>query len=513
MENLITAMLDARVRIHAKSKTRVMVDNRILDGLAFFNYASEQWEFFATYVKNSDLWRYGDKDKAAWVQSLWESYFAEMRSRTSVASDAFNGSNFNTSDFELVTNFHTGKEVVYNVKQRKISDLHPDAFIKSMGKTQRTIVKEHGIRIATFSFNPYNDFTSRIATIEGQEVVEFNCFHAPKWRCDGNGNLDLGLEKKYADNNKPPKLFLDFIQHLIPDVAHRISVCTWIYNAIFDRNETYLCLNGKKGAGKNLLVDLIGKLVGEDYYAKAPIAFLDAGFNSVLDQTRLLLLDEIKVETQVHHNRLKNYINKMQNIEKKGIDADKSVETFVSYVINNNEISDMLLYWDDRRFSVPDITEKRLEDFWTQEQIDQFVAAMDDIEFQRQVGFWIKFHGRAEKLHNFHVIRGARYWKIVHNSLPEWQKVIVEAITAGTYETISVRELKDLYRRRADVSRFPFKAQRIKDFLGSYRLQGRETLGEIHGIGEDAEIIPSEKFRAKSAHSIAQSSTEEECPL
>lgn len=509
MESLITAMLDAKVRIHHKSKTRVMVDNRVLDGLGFFNYFLETQPYFSEHVKNSDLWRFSDKDKAAWCQSLWESYFAELRSRTNTKSDAFNGSNFNTTDFELVVNFHTGTEVVYNVKQRKISDLHPEAFLKSMGKTQRTIVKEHGVRIATFSFNPYNDFTSRVTAIEGQEVTEFNCFHAPGWRCDDKGNLDLGLEEKYKDIKEPPKMFKEFMHHLIPTVEHRFAVYTWIYNAIFDRNETYLCLNGKKGAGKNLLVDLMGKLVGDKYYAKAPVAFLDAGFNSVLDENRLLLLDEIKVETPLHHNRLKNYINKMQNVEKKGIDADKSIETFVSYVINNNEISDMLLYWDDRRFSMPDITNVRLEDVWPQEKIDAFVAAMDDVEFQRQVGFWIKCHGRTEKLHNFHVIRGERYWKIVHNSLPEWQKVIVEAITTRQYETISVRELKDLYRRRADVTRFPFKAQRIKDFLGSYRLLGRDNLGEIHGSGEEAEIIPSEKFRAKSSVQTPM----EECPL
>lgn len=493
MEELIKQFYD-KAKITSKSKTKVIIDGRITDSGEFFAYCLDKYKFFEEYVMSQSLWKLSDKEKAEWARKFWNDYFAFDRAENVYTSDAFEGSNLNTTDFEIVIDYHTGKEVVFNNKMRNISKMHPKAYMAALSTHEKKLIKDQGMKMATFSFNPYNDFERRIILQEGQKVVEFNCYTPPAWRCNDEGRLDLEIEKRYT-KPFPPKIFEEFMEHLVPKADHRRFVIHWMHQAIFSRNETYLVLNGKKGAGKNLLCNLLGKLAGEDYYRDANQRFFEAGFNSVLDRARLILLDELKVENAKMQDRLKKYINKGQNIERKGIDADKTIETFNSYIINNNEISDMFLVWDDRRFSVPDLNGTRLLDVWSQEKVDQFVEMFEnDIEFQRQLGFWLKQYGKKEDIGKFQWVSGERYWRIVHNSLPEWQKVIVDEILTCSKAEYSVADLKQTYKRRVDAQKFPFKTQKIADFLDSYRHRGRHKLGVLEGVGETAVVIPSETY-------------------
>lgn len=490
MEKLIGIYFDSGVRIHFKSKTKVTLENRVYEPLAFYEFSLKTYPFFKEFVLEKEVWQWNDKDKSQWILKFWEGYFAEMRLRMANASDVFDGSSVNTSDFELVSDFHSGEKIVYNSKQRFISKMHPNTFLSAMGKSQRQILTECGVRVATFNFNPYNDFERRVVTLEGQEVVEFNCFHAPMWRCDEKGKLDLSLEKTY-ENQDAPMEFVEFMRHLVPKEEQRHYVYHWMSQAIFNRNETYLCLNGKKGAGKNFFVELMSHLVGRDYFKDMNQRVFDEGFNAVLDKARLIQLDEIKVETDHHANRLKKYINRDQNIEFKGIDANKLSETFNSFIINNNDITDMRLKWDDRRFSVPDLTVRRLEDIWPKERIDKLYANLTDLDFQRQVGFYVKKAGASyPNASAFSVLKGERFWRIVYNSLSEWERVILDVAIARQHDSIELSDIKTIYRRRVDGAgkMFPLRIQKIRDFLEEYKHNGQDLIGTITGHGEEATV-------------------------
>lgn len=493
MKDLVQNFYD-KAKIFSKSKTRVTLDGRILDSGEFFTHCLGKYKWFEEHISSSGIWKLSDKEKADWVRKLWSEYFSFDRSENVYTSDVFDGSNIDTTNFELVVDFHKGTETVFNNKSRSISKMHPKAYMTALSTHERKLIKDQGMKMATFSFNPYNTFDRRVIDLEGQRVVEFNCFTPPAWRCNSEGKLDLSLENLY-DSKTLPKIFEEFMEHLFPDRVQRKYVYNWMYRAIFSRNETYLVLNGKKGSGKNRFCDFLGALVGGDYYRDANQRFFTEGFNSLLDKARLILLDELKVEDAKMQDRLKKYINKGQNIEKKNIDADKTIETFNSYLINNNLISDMYLVWDDRRFAVPDVTGTRLLDVWTEEKIDEFSALFEDVEFLRKVGFWIKHHGRDDSIGKFQWLSGSTFWKIVHNSLTEWQKVIVDALTSGEKEEYTVADLKQIYKRRVDAQKFPFKIQKIADFVDSYRHKGVHKLGEIEGIGENATIVPSDVYK------------------
>lgn len=493
MEELIKCFYD-KAKIFSKSKTKVVIDGHITDGGEFYAYCLSKYKWFEEHVMKEGLWKLNDKEKAEWSKKFWGEYFSFERKQNKTSSDVFEGANLKLTDMELVVDYHTGKEVVFNNNTRQISKMHPKAYLAALPGYKKSEIKEGGMRMAIFSFNPYNDFERRIIDQEGRKVVEFNCYIPPKWRCNDEGRLDLDLERRYSAS-EPPQLFREFMEHLVPKKAHRKFIYHWMHQALFSRNETYLVLNGKKGAGKNLLCNLLGVLAGTEYYRDANQRFFDEGFNSVLDKARLILLDELKVDDSKKQDRLKKYINKGQNLEYKGQDANKTVETFNSYIINNNEISDMFLVWDDRRFSVPDLTPVRLLDVWGQEKVDAFVQLFEeDIEFQRQVGFWIKHHGKSDDYGKFSWLAGDRFWRIVHNSLPEWQKVIVDAILSKEKEEYTVADLKQTYKRRVDAQKFPFKIQKIADFLDSYRHHGQHKLGVLEGVGENAVVIPSEQY-------------------
>jgi hypothetical protein len=501
VDELIQKFFDAGIRINSRSKTKVTIDNRVFDPLDFYEMFLKEVPFFKEHVLANDIWQWKDKDKAQWVINLWACYFQEMRKRQASSSDAFEGSSINLGDFELVTNFHTGDKIVYNSKIRVISKMHPNALLSSMGKTQRQIMTESGVRLATFSFDPYNDFERRVIKLEGQEVVEFNCFHAPAWRCqDGSTIVDIGLEEKYKEV-PAPKEFIEFMTHLFPIKDQRDYVYRWMYNSIFSRNEVYLCLNGKKGSGKNAFVQLLSHLVGRDYFKDINRRVFDEGFNAVLDKARLIQFDEIKADNDHKVDILKKYINRDQNIEKKGVDADALTETFNSFIINNNDITDLKLEWDDRRFSVPDIATKRLKDIWSQDKIDDFHNMFTDIEFQRRVGFFIRRQVGASKVDVFAYLTGKRFWEIVYNSLPEWQRVIVDHAVDKTSLTLNLTELRLNYKRTHEGSKimFPIRNQKVKDFMEDYRHLGTHQIGEVRGYSDDVEIAFFEGFRPEAA--------------
>lgn len=493
MEELIKQFYD-KAKIFNKSKTRVVIDGHITEGGEFFAYCLTKYKWFEEFVMEKGLWKLSDKEKVEWSRKLWAEYFAHERKLKPKSSDVFDGSTLKMSDMELVMDYHTGKEVVFNKRLRQISKMHPKSYLAALPGWKKTEIKDEGMKMAIFSFNPYNDFERRVIDHEGSKVVEFNCYTAPKWRCNDEGRLDFELEAKYS-SSEPPAIFAEFMEHLIPKSSHRKYVLHWMHQSLFSRNETYLVLNGKKGAGKNILCNLLGVLAGTEYYRDANQRFFSEGFNSVLDKARIILLDEVKVENSEKQDRLKKYINKGQNLEYKGQDANKTVETYNSYVINNNEISDMYLVWDDRRFSVPDLTPVRLLDVWTQEKVDAFVKAFEeDLEFQRELGFWIKHYGKSEDIGKFQWLAGDRFWRIVHNSLPEWQKVIVDVILSREKSEYSVADLKQTYKRRVDAQKFPFKTQKIADFLDSYRHHGKHKLGMLEGVGENAIVIPEKDY-------------------
>lgn len=403
----------------------------------------------------------------------------------------------------------TGAKVMVDKQIGKCSKLHYDVWFRIIPPEEKKIVLE-STRVGVIAFDPYQEKPFQTTTFERQEVIRLNLYEPPKWMQDDRGILKH-LSEEEKDDLECPQEIMEFMSHLFPDKECRDFVFNWMHYSLTRRCETYLTLNGKKGVGKGIFCNqLMQALVGEDNYLIAPESILDSIFNSALENTRMLVLDEVRVDNDKQLNRLKKYANNKQNIEKKGFDANNVTETFSSNIISNNDIMDMRLTWDERRFSIPELSDIPLLEIWEQEKIDGFIKRFsEDEEFVRQFGYWIFYKAKSSKYHEFSAWKSSRFNTIVYHSLSEWKKVIVDLILADKHgDGVAISDCKKEYKNRVDNGKFPVKPRRIKDFLEDYRHEGKYQLGELvfNTDEKEHEIVNLivEK-REKNEQSVSQS--------
>ena len=328
---------------------------------------------------------------------------------------------------------------------------------------------------AIIDFNPYRpEQIYRGESKYGQECTHINTFKKPEWQFARE--LTKAEKEQYC---RLPNIIDRFFTHLFPSVVCRNYVYDWLHFALTKRCETYLVLNGAKGIGKGIFTDHICKaLIGKENHKIAPQSGLTSEFNALLENCRMIIFDEFKIDDEEKINKLKRYINKDQMIEHKGVDVGKTVETYNSFVISSNSLADMRIAWDDRRFSVADITTKKLDESWKKEDIDELIELIneEDSEIMKQFGYWLLY--RIPEGNEFSVFKGEHFYKLCYSSLPEWSKLMIDEITSGVYDELDDVTLKMAYKDRNPLGRFP-TVHKVEDFLRNYKHEGKYYLGEV----------------------------------
>ena len=375
-----------------------------------------------------------------------------------------------------VIDVQTGSKVLMNPKNNTLSSISYDVWEQCIPPEVRNEML--GTRInAVLRYDPYNLSPHELEDFEGVgRVLKINKYVPPSWRLD---------EDPYdpAKVVCPPEI-LRFLRHLIPDRNCRRFVLSWLHYALVRKSETYLVMNAAKGVGKGIFSLLLKALVGREHYTEAHRGFLDTQFNSLLANRRMVVLDEIAVNTAEKVNKLKSYINRYQNIEGKFKNAEDAIEIFTSFMISNNSVSDMHIESDDRRFSVVDITEKPLRDLMSALEIRELTDAIEnDLELQKQFGRWILHKCRSDEYDAYYVWKGPKYHELVYQSLTEWQRYIIELLQDNPQETYSHRDLTRGFSREAGYTNLKMASRaKIADFLKNYRehdeLVGMVTKGE-----------------------------------
>ena len=383
-----------------------------------------------------------------------------------------------------VLDLKTDDVILFNKKTRNISEMSYKAWERKLTKEERAIVT-HTMRDALLTYDPYNLDTFVPFTWEGMEVLKVNTYVPPPWRTHTEPS-DVEM----------PDIIWDLLEHLFPTDEHLNFVLNWMYLALIRRNETYLVLNGAKGIGKGVFCQVLAALVGKEHSTEAPLSLLTTHFNSSLDRTRLIIFDEQRVG-KTEHNKLKRYINKYQNIEKKGVDADRATEIYNSYVISNNDITDMYIETDDRRFSVPDMIHVNLEDVMPKESIDWLVRELEDedSDLVREMGYYIYKYGKSVNLYEFSVLKGVRFWQLAYNSLKEWQKFLVDKIMQREETEYRIKSLgREFSKESQQFTRFPRNYLKVDDFLKNYRHLGSIELGTVEKSEGEWCVIPADRY-------------------
>lgn len=364
------------------------------------------------------------------------------------------------------------KIIFFDKKSKQITNLSYDTYAQ-------TVDKEYKIRPmpAKIEFNPYRPEQIYMGEYLGQECTHINTYRKPEWQIAKKLSTD---EAKKISKLSP--IIDSFFSHLFPSENCKQFVYDWLHFALASRCETYLVMNGAKGVGKNVLSNIVcSSLVGKNNHKIAHKGALEQ-FNVILSECRMIVFDEFKIVDDEAINALKRYANADQMIERKGIDVGQTEKTYNSYIICNNAVTDMRIEWDDRRFSVVDITDKKLEDVWSKEKIDILFDIIQDptCDEMREFGYWLLYREPKIMTSPFSVYKGDHFYKLCYTSFPEWAKMIIDEITSKTTKNYyDEGELKMMFKDRTNgVHRFPHMTK-VEDFLKNYKHNGENYLGHI----------------------------------
>lgn len=372
--------------------------------------------------------------------------------------------------------------VMFDANLGTVTDLDFATF-----KANRDTARIEPIK-ARIEFNPYSPRQiDHRKDHYGRPCNFLNTYKKPAWQ------FDRELKMSEVAAFKPPQIFTDFMLHLFPDKECRTFVLDWLHFALTDRCETYLVLNGAKGIGKNLFSENLCKpLMGAHNHKIAQPSALESNFNALLKDSRMIVFDEFRVDSPEKINKLKRYVNEEQMIERKGVDVGETTRTYNSFIISNNDMADMKIAWDDRRFSVADLTKAKLADAWNQEKITELLNCFKDDEQMRSIGYFLMY--RKPTYTKFCAFKKRHFYDLCYSSFAEWQKCIIDLAVSKSYREITHADLKKEYRKRTEVTRLPTFAK-IKDFVDNYRHDGIHSIGEaFKQAGDIWVIVMSEKF-------------------
>jgi len=441
-------------------------------------------KFFKDVIPNKKLLDYGveaeelilNRDKV--IDDLLNSMRGQLHREIQAPITELPESGLNFSEFILLTSIKDAQQMLFNTFSETVSPVSAEALMLPMDKEDKAFFMDN-MRYCEFIYNPLSPRKYQMSKLHGRDFMEFNSHVPADWR----------VLPEIVDA-VCPEIIAKMLNYLFLDGPSLDYTLDWIYTCIESRNEVYLVLNGSKGVGKGLLTSLVKSLLGSTNALDAPLSSFTSQFMAALDNNRLVVFDEFTVGKK-EHTRLKRLANKFQTIEKKGIDADKAILTHNSFIISNNDTSDMYLEGDDRRFSVPNLNTKRMTDIWTKEEMDEIIKAVEEPNTIYKFGQWILQRGlkTAKDFNSFsrEEFRSNHFHLLVYTSLAEWQRFMVDHILDSEEAEIELAEIRKAFTREFKELKFPRKFSKISDFLTNYRHEGVMEIGEL--VREDHEAM------------------------
>ena len=269
------------------------------------------------------------------ASGIFESILSEMLREYRTLNSPEISQPIKPKEYQGLVCHQTGEIYLIDPTTEAVAEVSYQAYVQFLSLEDKGFFRE-SLALGKVVYDPYDVIPLSEVMIDDQMALRLNLYTPPLWRT-----------REFMPSCPEP--IKKLLRHLFPVEDHRTYVLDWMYRTILSRNECYLVLNGAKGVGKGVFMALMRAISGQHNYSEAPDSLLDSQFNSVLDRKRVIALDEFRVDKE-KHTKLKRYANKFQNIEKKGVDADKLVETYNSFIIANNDETDMYIEFDDRRF-------------------------------------------------------------------------------------------------------------------------------------------------------------------
>lgn len=227
-----------------------------------------------------------------------------------------------------------------------------------------------------------------------------------------------------------------FFTHLFENEESTLYVLGWIKSLLTDFQNPLpiLVLCGKAAIGKNTLVEsILVSLVGMRNYHKA--AQLSERFNSSIANCILHFSDETEVSGIIKRN-LKQFHELYISIERKGVDVIEPERIHARFICATNNIRDLKLDYNDRKFSVPELTSKKLLENLSEEEVQFLFDFKNNLQEQKNFAQYV--------IDNFDPIyqpyHGPLFEQICYETLPAWFRSFLKL--ADSPDPFTFKDLK-----------------------------------------------------------------------
>lgn len=322
----------------------------------------------------------------------------------------------------------------------------------------------------------------------------------PKWMMDSKENLDW----KPRIGNYISRL----INHLFTDEEERERVLDWCHYAIFKRNGTVLCLAGDRGTGKSMFTEILSHLVGLDYSEIVNQSILEDKFNSQMYNKRLIMFEEVALRESIAINKIKAWCNHKINIEMKGMDSF-TASNWSSMIFLMNDLADLQINAQERRFSVPSVAEQNLKVAIPVEEIEEFMTEMQSQSgdaFREIAEFGLFLKDRVPKMKSDMPIKGKHYYRVADTAMSEWQAILREYLISHG-EIGKIISIGDVFPPSSKDVLVPKKRSTFESFLSDYRYMGVHKLASVvpmpsEPVNGSSNSITAQGKRSRRAYGI-----------
>ena len=163
------------------------------------------------------------------------------------------------------------------------------------------------------------------------------------------------------------------------------------------------------------------KLVGESNFSLTDNRLVQKEFNAQILNKKLVYIDELKIKNANEENRLKLLINDTVEVEKKGVDS-MNVDNWASLYVSSNDFDSIKLRGDDRRFSIVQLTDKKLIEVMSGDDIQ---SLFEDENVERLAFYLMNREVDADRMKRVFV--SARTMDVREAALKQWEEWIIES--------------------------------------------------------------------------------------
>lgn len=272
--------------------------------------------------------------------------------------------------------------------------------------------KELERRVVDYRFRP----DKKLMFVEDADGPLLNTYVPPGWL---KNHFYFGKELKV--NTEIPQIVEQFLMHLVQEDKESYEyVLDWMAQMVQGRNLTILTLIGNEGIGKGTLGDLLRDIVGQQNWVKVRADAFKGRFNSQMENKLLVHIDEAHLSTTDEYNRLKDVVNPWIEVEQKGKDARMS-RNYASYILASNDSTAINPSPDDRRFSIVNLTDKKIIETPVREVITSLykpenIEALSLYLMQRKINHDMMRPFKSSKKSN----------EIVYANMPDWEKFLLQ---------------------------------------------------------------------------------------